>query len=1307
MIFIKRTGEHMATLASFTKQYQVQKTLRFELVPQGKTQENINVKGFINDDKQRNENYQKVKTVIDNLHKEFIEGTLNEAYCDWNMLATAIKNYRKDRCDANKKNLLKTQEAARKEIIAWFEGKKGSSEFKNRQKNFYSKLFKKELFSEILRSDALGFDEETNTAIESFDKFTTYFAGFHENRKNIYSAEEKSTSVAHRVVNENFPKFLSNCEAFAVLEKVCPNVLAEAEQELRSQEAFTDLILSDVFKINAYNKYLSQSGIDFYNQIIGGVSGEEGTRKIRGVNEVVNNAIQQNNDLKVALRNKQFTMVQLFKQILSDRSTLSFIGEQFANDQEVIDAIKQFNDVFTENKVLSASKTLFESFNSYDLEKIYINSKELANVSNALLKDWSKIRNVVLENKIIELGANPSKAKISAVEKEVKNKDFSIAELASYNDKYLDKEGNDKEICSIANVVLEAVGALEIMLAESLPVDLKTLENKNKVKGILDAYENLLHLLNYFKVSVDNDIDLAFYGPFEKIYVYTSGVMPLYNKVRNYATKKPYSVEKFKLNFAMPTLADGWDKNKERDNGSIILLKDGQYYLGVMNPQNKPVIDNAVCNNDDGYQKMVYKMFPEISKMVTKCSTQLNAVKAHFGVNTNDYVLDDTEKFIADLTITKEIYDLNNVLYDGKKKFQIDYLRNTGDFAGYHEALATWIDFVKEFLSKYRSTAIYDLTSLLPTNYYEKLDAFYSDVNNLCYKIDYENISVEQVNEWVEEGKLYLFKIHNKDFAAGSTGKPNLHTMYWNSVFSEENLQDVVVKLNGGAELFYRPKSNMSKVEHRVGEKLVNRKNVNGEPIADAVYKEIYAYANGKISKSELSENAQEELPLAIIKDVKHNITKDKRYLSDKYFFHVPITLNYKANGNPSAFNTKVQAFLKNNPDVNIIGIDRGERNLLYVVVIDQQGNIIDKKQVSYNKVNGYDYYEKLNQREKERIEARQSWDAVGKIKELKEGYLSLVVREIADMMVKYNAIVVMENLNAGFKRVRGGIAEKAVYQKFEKMLIDKLNYLVFKDVEAKEAGGVLNAYQLTDKFDSFEKMGNQSGFLFYVPAAYTSKIDPVTGFANVFSTKHITNIEAKKEFICSFNSLRYDEAKDKFVLECDLNKFKIVANSHIKNWKFIIGGKRIVYNSKNKTYMEKYPCEDLKATLNAFGIDFSSSEIINLLKNVPANREYGKLFDETYWAIMNTLQMRNSNALTGEDYIISAVADDNGKVFDSRTCGAELPKDADANGAYHIALKGLYLLQRIDISEEGEKVDLSIKNEEWFKFVQQKEYAR
>ena len=109
----------MATLVSFTKQYQVQKTLRFELIPQGKTQANIDAKGFINDDLKRDENYMKVKGVIDELHKNFIEQTLVNVDYDWRSLATAIKNYRKDRSDTNKKNLEKTsQEPSTQSILS-------------------------------------------------------------------------------------------------------------------------------------------------------------------------------------------------------------------------------------------------------------------------------------------------------------------------------------------------------------------------------------------------------------------------------------------------------------------------------------------------------------------------------------------------------------------------------------------------------------------------------------------------------------------------------------------------------------------------------------------------------------------------------------------------------------------------------------------------------------------------------------------------------------------------------------------------------------------------------------------------------------------------------------------------------------------------------------------------------------------------------------------------------------------------------------------------------------------------------------
>ena len=89
-------------------------------------------------------------------------------------------------------------------------------------------------------------------------------------------------------------------------------------------------------------------------------------------------------------------------------------------------------------------------------------------------------------------------------------------------------------------------------------------------------------------------------------------------------------------------------------------------------------------------------------------------------------------------------------------------------------------------------------------------------------------------------------------------------------------------------------------------------------------------------------------------------------------------------------------------------------------------------------------YHDLLNVKENERKQARQSWQSIANIKDLKEGYLSQVIHKISELMVKYNAIVVLEDLNAGFMRGRQKV-EKQVYQKFEKMLIDKLNYYVDK----------------------------------------------------------------------------------------------------------------------------------------------------------------------------------------------------------------------------------------------------------------------
>lgn len=222
----------------------------------------------------------------------------------------------------------------------------------------------------------------------------------------------------------------------------------------------------------------------------------------------------------------------------------------------------------------------------------------------------------------------------------------------------------------------------------------------------------------------------------------------------------------------------------------------------------------------------------------------------------------------------------------------------------------------------------------------------------------------------------------------------------------------------------------------------------------------------------------------------------------------MPITINFKAKGD-ERINFATLDAIRDGEIEHVIGIDRGERHLLYLSLIDLRGNIV--KQFTLNEiVNEYngrtystDYKDLLVSREGSRDEARRNWQKIENIREIKEGYLSQVVHIIAKMMVDYKAIVVLEDLNKGFMRGRQKI-ERQVYEKFEKMLIDKLNCYVDKQKDADDIGGVLHPLQLTDEFKSFRKLGKQSGWLFYIPAWNTSKIDPVTGYVNMLSLIHI-----------------------------------------------------------------------------------------------------------------------------------------------------------------------------------------------------------
>ena len=422
----------------------------------------------------------------------------------------------------------------------------------------------------------------------------------------------------------------------------------------------------------------------------------------------------------------------------------------------------------------------------------------------------------------------------------------------------------------------------------------------------------------------------------------------------------------------------------------------------------------------------------------------------------------------------------------------------------------------------------------------------------------------------------------------------------------------------------------------------------------------------------------------------------------------MPITINFKAKGQNN-INPIVQETIRQDGFKHIIGIDRGERHLLYLSLIDLNGNIV--KQMTLNDIiNEYkgqtyktNYHHLLAKREGERTDARRSWDTIETIKELKEGYLSQVIHIISKMMVEYNAIVVLEDLNIGFMRGRQKI-ERQVYEKFEKMLIDKLNCYIDKQIAPQEVGGMLHPIQLTNKFESFGKLGKQSGCLFYIPAWNTSKIDPMTGFVNLFDTRYETREKARL-FFSKFQRISFNEEKGWFEFAFDYNDFTTKAEGTRTQWTLCTYGERI-RTFRNPDNNHQWDDERIELT-EEFKLLFEKYNI-NIrgnLKEAISNQSDAQFYRDLLGLMKLLLQMRNSIINSEEDYLLSPVADENGHFFDSREEIESLPNNADANGAYNIARKGLWIMEQIKKTDNLAKLKLTISNKEWLHFAQNKPY--
>ena len=1268
------------TFSDFVKVYPLSKTLRFEARPVGATLDNIIKSGLLDEDEHRAESYVKVKKLIDEYHKVFIDRVLNEGCLPFenngeqNSLEEYYECYTSKSNDEDAKNTFMLIQQNLRYIIAKkltddkayanLFGKNLIESYKD--KDDKKKIIAADLIQFINEADSKQLDsmsqDEAKELVKEFNSFTTYFVGFFDNRRNMYTPEEKSTGIAYRLVNENLPKFIDNILAFnKIIEK--PEIKANMEELYANFAEYLNVeSIQQMFRLDYYNLLLTQKQIDVYNAIIGGKTDEDNDVKIKGINEYINLYNQQHKDEKLP------KLKALFKQILSDRNAISWLPEEFNDDQQVLNAIKDCYERLSENilgdKVL---KSLLSSLADYSLDGIFLrNDSQLTDISQKMFGSWSVIQDAIIQNIKNVAPARKRKESEEDYDKRIsgifkKADSFSI----QYIDDCLNEMGNNNS--HIVESYFATLGAVDTqtmqrenlfaliqnaytdvadLLNSGYPADKKLSQDENnvaKIKALLEAIMSLLHFVKPLLGKGDeSDKDERFYGELASLWTELDTVTPLYNMVRNYISRKPYSEKKIKLNFENPQLLAGWDANKEKDCSSIILRRKGMYYLAIMNKNFKKLLGKAMPSDGECYEKMVYKLLPGANKMLPKVFF--------------------AKSRIDEFKPTKQIIDnYNNGTHKKGKNFSIQDCHNL-------------IDFFKQSINKHEDWSKFGF-EFSDTSTYEDLSGFYREVEQQGYKLTFTNVSVSYINKLVEEGKMYLFQIYNKDFSDYSKGTPNMHTLYWKALFDERNLADVVYKLNGQAEMFYRKKS--------------------------IDYIHPTHPANHPIQNKNKDNKKKESV-------FEYDLIKDRRYTVDKFMFHVPITMNFKSVGSEN-INQRVREYLQQADDTHIIGIDRGERHLLYLVVIDMKGNI--KEQFTLNEiVNEYNgntyrtnYHDLLDAREEERLKARQSWKTIENIKELKEGYLSQVVHKITQLMVKYHAIVVLEDLNMGFMRGRQKV-EKQVYQKFEKMLIDKLNYLVDKKADAAQSGGLLNAFQLTSKFDSFQKLGKQSGFLFYIPAWNTSKIDPVTGFVNLLDTRY-QNSEKAKAFFSKFDAIRYNADKDWFEFILDYDKFGTKAEGTRTRWTLSTQGNRIC-TSRNPEKNSQWDSQevDLTKEMKSFFAHYHI-DITGNLKEAICSQMEKPFFSGLLHLLKLTLQMRNSITGTETDYLVSPVADENGNFYDSRYCDIALPKNADANGAYNIARKGLMLVQQIKETEDVSNLKFDISNKAWLHFAQQKPY--
>ena len=1324
-------------MEKFTNLYSLSKTLRFELKPEPKTKEIFEkwIKN-ISDNQNEDENnlflkdkkilkaYQSLKPILDSIHEQFIEKSLMSDKAKKINFTEYFEKYRKK----EKNNISDIEKEIREKIGNTFvEGgkifsqeiskslslKKGKNS-KNIKESYKCLMDKnileyvKQNIKEICLDNELS-KEELKKDIETFKGFFTYFSGYNINRENYYEyKKEQSSSIATRIIHDNLPIFCNNiirfenrkAEYIEILQYLKDSKIATQIKTEKGELEQLEIIDDKIFNIEYFNNCLTQKEIEKYNIVVG---------KYNLLINLYNQAKNQNKNFR-----KIDEFNKLYKQIGCGKKKILFASLKKDKENELTEDERKENYILSVEKLINvvneACEQIFNNSknncneiktipcfikflkNCKDWKGIYLSKNALNKISALYFSNWHDLKDELKKAKICTITSegeiNLSQAiEISTLFSVLDNKksEFLLKETLFPNDKD-EKYKNNATSTNIINLICEDIEQ-NIKIFNEYKDEILSLKNYResnnkikeedktitKIKTWFDSILGVIRIIKYFDVpkskmngNIANStmeqalLNLLHNENFEWF--------KWYDLARNYLTKKPQDDikrNKLKLNFNKGNLLNGFtDSHTEQSDNAT------QYGAYIFRKKN--------------YKCDEYEYFLGISEnsKLFRCFLKKEIeIKEYESFFSKDKEYTPTKIF--EKLQSSKINKFRDILKD---KILINKVNET-------------IECIKENCKKFNK--IESIRDLIEKNIFVGPEGFINLVNelsNICKEIkifDFFSISSKEFNE--HNGvDLFMFKISNKDLSYCDTfsngkrkertnQKENLHTLFFRSLMRENNCNNIVDI--GSGEIFLRKKA--------------KEYNYN-----DDVWKKGHHYDELKNKFS-------------------YPIISNKRFAEDKFLFHLSVILNYcaKKYQKPSYaykdVNNQINNSLQEVKNLNFIGIDRGEKHLVYFCKIDKNGKIIDCN--NYDEINGTNYVNKLEEKSNERTQAKKNWQIQNRIKDLKDGYISQVVHKIVNATIKENdsinpnSYIVLEDLNTEMKRGRQKI-EKQVYQKLEIALAKKFNFVVDKNVQGEKLGSVTKALQLTPPIDNYQDIEGkkQFGIMLYTRANYTSITDPKTGWRKTIYLKNGTDEEIEKQISNQFTDFGFD-GKDYF--------FKYVEKNTKKEWIIYSGynGKSLTRFRNRKEVKENYnifvpEIIDVVDILNKIFVNFDKNksykeQIKNNVSLTKINDNNSYLSNKTAWQQLKLVidliqQIRNTGEKNSvnDNFLCSPVRDDKGKHFDTRNHenNGDLSKivDADANGAYNIARKGLimdaHIKQWIKCGRKEKDLDLFISDEEW-----------